>query len=148
MVKKFNEFNKYDIFLSMPTTDGYEFLSNKYDLPFKINEYINNNKLYQVNVLCDNDLVAICIFKLDNNRIHINYTYIINILQGKGVNNLILNKLYEFSISKSVNLITVNLRESNIFSKKSFLKNGFIINDKVELFYPDGEKKIPLFKKI
>ena len=58
------------------------------------------------------------------------------------------SKIEEIAIEMGVNIITSNVRESNKSSLNSLLKCGFSINDRVELTYPDGEKKIPLFKRL
>jgi hypothetical protein len=54
----------------------------------------------------------------------------------------------KFGIENDVNIITSNVRKNNLPSLKSLLKSGFVINKNYDLYYPDGEKKIPLFKKL
>ena len=50
--------------------------------------------------------------------------------------------------NNNVQVITSNVRESNLSSLNSLLNSGFQINKNYELYYPDGERKLPLFKKI
>lgn len=58
------------------------------------------------------------------------------------------DKIYEIALDNNVTVITSNVRESNKSSFNSLIKSGFEVNNNVNLFYPDGEKKIALFKKI
>ena len=55
------------------------------------------------------------------------------------------SKIIEIGKENNCSIITVNVRASNISSLKSLESIGFIINNKVELKYPDGEEKIPLY---
>ena len=59
-----------------------------------------------------------------------------------------IDVIFDIASKNNVSIITSNVRESNKASMKSLLASGFELNDRVELFYPDGEKKLPFFKKL
>lgn len=55
------------------------------------------------------------------------------------------NKIIEIGRNNKCTVITSNIRQSNITSLRSQQSVGFKVNDRVDLSYPDGEKKLPLY---
>lgn len=125
----------------------YDFISQHLNV-IGYDEYINNENLYQVGAFLEGVLIGIRIFRMKDGKIHLNYSAVLNEFRGQGINTIMYSKIEEIAIEMGVNIITSNVRESNKSSLNSLLKCGFSINDRVELTYPDGEKKIPLFKRL
>ena len=129
------------------TNETYNFIKKYLDV-IDIDSYINNHNLYQVVVRYDNEIIGIRIFRMNDGKIHLNYSAVIPEFRKMGLNKKMLNEIEKIGISNGVNVITSNVRESNIYSLKSLLGSGFQINTNYDLKYPDGEKKIPLFKRL
>jgi ribosomal protein S18 acetylase RimI-like enzyme len=111
-------------------------------------DYINNENLYQVGIFLDGEMVGLRIFRMKDGKIHLNYSAVSEEYRGKGLNVQMFKKIEEIGKSNGVTMITSNVRVSNKSSLNSLLSCGFSINDRVDLSYPDGEKKIALFKRI
>jgi ribosomal protein S18 acetylase RimI-like enzyme len=127
--------------------DTYDFISKYLDIiPF--DDYISNENLYQVVGRKDNQIIGVRIFRMKDGKIHLNFSAIIENQRNKGINRKLLSVIEKFGIENAVTIITSNVRKSNLPSLKSLLKSGFLINKNYDLSYPDGEKKIPLFKKL
>lgn len=129
------------------TKETYDFIKKYLDV-IEFDNYINNNNLYQVVVRYNNLIIGIRIFRMSDGKIHLNYSAVIPKFRNKGLNKKMFNEIEKIGISNNVNIITSNVRESNIKSLKSLLGSGFQINKNYDLKYPDGEKKIPLFKRL
>lgn len=125
----------------------YNFVSDYLSLmPYE--DYINNDNLYQVCCYKNDLLIGVRIFRMKEGKIHLNYSAVKKEFRNRGVNKMMFDKIKEIAIENNVSLITSNVRESNISSIKSLLSCGFKINDRVNLYYPDGERKIPFFIKL
>lgn len=129
------------------TNETYDFIKQYLDV-IDFDSYINNNNLYQVVARYDNSIIGIRIFRMNDGKIHLNYSAVIPEFRNKGLNKKMFNEIEKIGISNSVNIITSNVRESNISSLRSLLWSGFQINKNYDLKYPDGEKKLPLFKRL
>lgn len=129
------------------TKETYDFIKQYLDV-IEFDNYINNNNLYQVVARYNNLIIGIRIFKMSDGKIHLNYSAVIPEFRNKGLNKKMFNVIEKIGISNEVSVITSNVRESNIKSLKSLLGSGFQINKNYDLKYPDGEKKIPLFKRL
>ena len=146
----FNTFgveNKYIIEIEKKTSNSYNFVS-KYLNIISFDDYINNENLYQVVARKNNKIVGVRIFRMKESKIHLNYSVVDIQERNKALNRKMLLKIEKYAIKNKVNIITSNVRKSNIASLNSLLKSGFTINQNYDLYYTDGEKKIPLFKKI
>ena len=129
------------------TNETYDFIRQYLDV-IDFDSYINNNNLYQVVARYDNSIIGIRIFRMNDGKIHLNYSAVIPEFRNKGLNKKMFNEIEKIGILNNVNIITSNVRESNISSLKSLLGSGFQINKNYDLKYPDGEKKLPLFKRL
>jgi ribosomal protein S18 acetylase RimI-like enzyme len=125
----------------------YDFIS-RYLKVIPFDDYINNKNLYQIGILKNNDLIGIRVFKMIDHKIHLNYSVVIEHERNKGINKEMFKAIEEIAIKNNITIITSNVRKSNTYSLKSLLSSGFSVNEKSKLFYPDGEEKIALFKKL
>ena len=145
-LKSFNESNSSVRLIDKDQTT-YDFISSYLNV-VSYDDYIVNDNLYQVGCFSDGELVGLSIFKMVGDKIHLNYSVVSEDYRGGGLNIEMFKKIEEIGRSNGVSLITSNVRESNVSSLKSLLKCGFSINDRVDLRYPDGERKIALYKKL
>ena len=151
MIKSFNLFNEsienIKCSLCDKSKETYDFVSSEFEiLPY--DKYISNDNLYQVCCYVDNKLVGVRIFLMKEGKIHLNYTVVSSSYRNLGINRKMFDVIFDVANKNNVSIVTSNVRESNKASIKSLLASGFELNDRVELFYPDGEKKLPFFKKL
>lgn len=147
--KMIKSFNSFDIrcFLCPKSKETYDFVASEFKI-FPYENYISNENLYQVCCYSDDKLVGVRIFLMKEGKIHLNYTVVSESYRNKGINREMFDIIFDIASKNDISIITSNVRESNKASMKSLLASGFEVNDNVELFYPDGEKKIPFFKKL
>jgi ribosomal protein S18 acetylase RimI-like enzyme len=145
-LKSFNESNSLVRLIDKDQTT-YDFISSYLNV-ISYRDYITNQNLYQVGCFINDELVGLRIFRMLDGKIHLNYSAVSEDYRGGGLNVEMFKKIEEIGRSNGVNMITSNVRESNVSSLKSLLKCGFSINDRVDLRYPDGERKIALYKKL
>jgi len=112
------------------------------------NTYMENSNLYQVVARSLDDIVGVSIFKMKDGKIHINYSAVVEEKRSRGLNVEMTSEIEKIAKENNVDVITTNVRESNPASINSYLKSGFKINTNYSLSYPDGEKKIALFKRL
>jgi len=145
-LKSFNESNSSVRLIDKDQTT-YDFISSYLNV-ISYDDYIVNDNLYQVGCFINGELLGLSIFKMVGDKIHLNYSVVSEDYRGGGLNIEMFKKIEEIGRSNGVSMITSNVREGNVSSLKSLLKCGFSINDKVDLRYPDGERKIALYKKL
>ncbi len=145
-LKRFNESNSSVRLLDKDQTT-YDFISSYLDV-ISYRDYITNQNLYQVGYFINDELVGLRIFRMLDGKIHLNYSAVSDKFRGSGINSIMYLEIEKIGRSNGVSLITSNVRESNVSSLKSLLKCGFSINDRVDLRYPDGERKIALYKRL
>ena len=148
-MKYLRKFENYGINITTcdKSREIYDFVSKYLDI-ISYDSYITNENLYQVCGYNGDKLVAASIFRMKDGKIHMNYSAVDEAWRRQGLNTKLKNKIIAIGKKNNCNTITVNVRESNIASLNSLLSVGFKINDRVSLFYPDGEKKIPLYLNI
>lgn len=149
-IKSFLEHNISDdiiIELEEKTKETYDFIKKFLDV-IAFDNYMSNKNLYQVVVRYNNSIIGIRIFRMADGKIHLNYSAVDPEFRNRGLNKKMLNEIEKIAISNGINIMTSNVRESNISSLRSLLGSGFQINKNYDLKYPDGEKKIPLFKRL
>ncbi len=127
--------------------ETYEFIKNYLDV-IDFNDYVNNPNLYQVVARKGGDIIGVRVFRMKDGKLHLNYTAVSPLERNLGVNKLMLGEIEKIAKNNGVQVITSNVRESNLSSLNSLLNSGFQINKNYELYYPDGERKLPLFKKL
>jgi len=145
-LKSFNESNSSARLIDKDQTT-YDFISSYLNV-ISYRDYIVNDNLYQVGCFINGELLGLSIFKMVGDKIHLNYSVVSEGYRGGGLNVEMFKKIEEIGRSNGVSMITSNVREGNVSSLKSLLKCGFVINDRVDLRYPDGERKIALYKKL
>ena len=141
--------NKNDIVIDEEekTKETYEFVSQYLDI-LDFNDYITNPNLFQVVARLNNSIVGIMVFRMGDGKMHLNYSAVLPSERNAGLNKRMLDEVEKIASSNGINVITANVRESNTYSLRSLLSSGFEINQNYDMKYPDGEKKIPVFKKI
>jgi ribosomal protein S18 acetylase RimI-like enzyme len=143
-MKWLRKFNSINIKECAKSKEVYDFVASYLDI-LDFNSYIESENLYQV-CAYDNDLlVGASIFRMKDDKIHMNYGVVHESYRNKGINKRMKLKIIEIGRKNNCNIITSNVRESNKASLKSQQNIGFKINDRVDLKYKDGEKKIALY---
>lgn len=146
-LKLFENFEQIEVSLCDKSRESYDFVTKYLNIiPFE--DYISNDNLYQVCCYNSGELIGVRIFRMKDSKIHLNYSAVDERFRGRGINSLLFDEILKVAKSNGVTIITSNVRQSNKSSLQSLLKSGFQINDKVDMYYPDGEKKIPLFYKL
>jgi ribosomal protein S18 acetylase RimI-like enzyme len=144
-LKNFNEsFNNIQITECNKSIEGYNFVAKYLDI-LDFDSYINNENLYQICAYYGTNIVGVSIFKMKDGKIHMNYSSVDPDYRNKGINKEMKLKIIEIGRENGCTIITSNVRQSNISSLKSQKGVGFKVNDRVNLTYPDGEKKLPLY---
>lgn len=153
MIVKFEQYNES---ITLPdlkivscdkSKESYNFVSKHLDM-IDYESYINNENLYQICVYDKDKLVGVSIFRMKDGKIHMNYSSVDVDYRNKGINKKMKMKIIDIGRKNDCSIITSNVRASNLASLKSQLDVGFQINDKVDLTYPDGEKKLPLYLRL
>jgi ribosomal protein S18 acetylase RimI-like enzyme len=128
--------------------ESYQFMDNYLSPLIGYDDYIKNVNLYQIGAFDGENMVGLIIFRMKDGKIHINYTAVAPEYRKMGINARLLSEMEKVAKYNNVALITANVRESNVSSIRSFVLSGYTINQSADLKYPDGEKKIPIFKKM
>lgn len=145
-LKSFNESTSLIVKLIDKDLTTYDFIKSYLNV-ISYEDYIVNENLYQVGCFSGGELVGLMIFRMGD-KIHLNYTAVLDEFRGVGINGMMLSEIEKIGVDNGVSMITSNIRKRNVSSLRSLLKCGFSINDRVDLRYPDGERKIALYKKI
>jgi ribosomal protein S18 acetylase RimI-like enzyme len=130
------------------TIQAYEILTKYLDNIIGFDEYASNESLYQVCAYQSDKLIGVVVFRMKDDKIHLNYSAVIEDYRNKGINRKMLEKIIEIAKINKISLITANVRISNKASLKSLLNSGLNINNRVSLKYPDGEEKVAFYLKI
>ena len=146
-LKKYNESTSLIVKLIDKNLTTYDFIKSYLNV-ISYEDYIVNDNLYQVGCFSGGELVGLMIFRMRGDKIHLNYTAVLDEFRGVGINGMMLSEIEKIGVDNGVSMITSNVREGNVSSLRSLLKCGFSINDRVDLRYPDGEIKIALYKKL
>ena len=152
MILKYTKFleslKNIEVVRCQKNEDSYHFLEKHLKNIISKNDYINNENLFQVCGYDGGKLISVRCFKMKDNKIHLNYSAVDENYRKFGINQRMFNLIKQIAQKNDIHLITVNVRGSNKDSLNSLLKSGFQINNSVDLKYPDGEKKIPLYFKL
>ena len=104
------------------------------------NEEFNYKKVYE-----DNDkIVGFIDYSVIYDRIEINYIYVLEKYQRKGIATKLLNSIN----IDDINNITLEVNETNQKAIKFYQKNGFEIVSKREKYYKDGHDAYLMMKVI
>ena len=112
---------------------------------------LDRSKLSMVNDLYTTHYgdIGKAIFKINDNKAHVNIIATKNEERNKGVAKKITNEVEFFCKSKGVELITSNVSENNINSINLHISCGFTENkNAIGRFYDDGSRKLAFYKKI
>jgi len=144
-LRKFNEsIDNIKVVECDKSKETYDFVAKYLDI-LDFDVYINNENLYQVCVYDGDKLIGVSIFRMKDGKIHMNYGVVDPEYRNQGINKKMKLRIIEIGRENGCTVITSNVRQSNIASLKSQQSLGFKINDRVDLSYPDGEKKLPLY---
>jgi ribosomal protein S18 acetylase RimI-like enzyme len=144
-LRRFNEsFDNIEIVQCDKSRESYDFVAKNLDI-LDYDAYINNENLYQICAYDNDKLVGVSIFRMKDGKIHMNYSSVDEAYRNQGINKKMKLKIIEIGRENGCTVITSNVRQSNLSSLKSQQAVGFKVNDRVDLTYPDGEKKLPLY---
>jgi ribosomal protein S18 acetylase RimI-like enzyme len=144
-LRRFNEsFDSIEIVQCDKSRESYDFVAKQLDI-LDYDAYINNENLYQICAYDNDKLVGVSIFRMKDGKIHMNYSSVDESYRNQGINKKMKLKIIEIGKENGCTVITSNVRQSNLSSLKSQQAVGFKVNDRVDLTYPDGEKKLPLY---
>ena len=144
-LRRFNEsFDSIEIVQCDKSRESYDFVAKQLDI-LDYDVYINNENLYQICAYDNDKLVGVSIFRMKDGKIHMNYSSVDESYRNQGINKKMKLKIIEIGKENGCTVITSNVRQSNLSSLKSQQAVGFKVNDRVDLTYPDGEKKLPLY---
>ena len=146
-IKSFNDSTSLIVKLIDKDLTTYNFIKSYLNV-ISYEDYIVNENLYQVGCFSGDELIGLMIFRMVGDKIHLNYTAVLDEFRGLGINGMMLSEIEKIGVDNGVSMITSNVREGNVSSLRSLLKCGFSINDRVDLRYPDGERKVALYKKL
>jgi ribosomal protein S18 acetylase RimI-like enzyme len=145
----------YTLSVEPKSMEHYEFVRNHFDFPVDIGDYQNfmecpNRYIVAVrmNSSINPFLIGVSIFNMLKDKINIDYVAIDKEYRRKGINRAINNLIEEVALSNYIDLLTANIRETNVNSMNSFQKCGFIINENRMCKYSNGDIKIHVYKKL
>ena len=144
-LRRFNESSdNIEIVQCDKSRESYDFVAKHWDI-LDFDSYINNENLYQICAYDNDKLVGVSIFRMKDGKIHMNYSSVDETYRNQGINKKMKLKIIEIGRENGCTVITSNVRQSNLSSLKSQQVVGFKVNDRVDLTYTDGEKKLPLY---
>lgn len=145
---------KYILSLEDKSMEHYEFVRNHFDFPVDIDyqKFIEHPLSYVVTVRVEGAinpfLIGVSIFKMYDDKINIDYVAIDKEYRRKGINRAVNNLIEEIAVGNYIELLTANIRETNINSLMSFQRCGFEINENKKYKYNNGDPKVHVFKKL
>ena len=148
-ISKFFEHFQKSILIKLEdkSLETYQFIQKYLDV-IEFQNYIDNPNLYQIVARDLDQIIGLIIYKMKDGKIHINYTAVDSSRRLEGINTKMLQEIERIANDNNISVITTNVRSGNQSSINSFIKSGFQINTNYDLYYPDGERKIPLFKRL
>lgn len=126
----------------------YNFIAEYLNITLDIEKYLVSENTKQIVARDNGTIVGAIIFNINNNKAHISYAAVSTEMRNNGINKKMLSALEEYCKNNGIIMLTSNIRAGNIASLTSRLNSGFQINHNYDLKYPDGEKKLPMFKKL
>lgn len=134
--------------LGNKSLDSYEFMNRFITVTIPFEEYIENENINQVIVYHNDKIIALRIYRILEDRIHLTYTAVDVPYRGNSINHMMLLRIEEIAKNLGIDTLTSNVRVSNLASLRSLEKSGFIPIQGQNLTYSNGEKKIPHMKKL
>ena len=144
----------YTLSLEEKSMEHYEFVRNHFDFPVDIDyqKFVEHPCSYVVAVRMEavNNpfLIGVSIFKMYDDKINVDYVAIDKEYRRKGINRAVNNLIEEIALGNYIDLLTANIRETNINSLMSFQRCGFEINENRKCKYSNGDVKVHVFKKL
>ena len=134
--------------LGNKSLDSYEFMNRFIPMSMSLEDYLNDTNINQVIVYHDDKIIALRIYRILEDRIHLTYTAVDIPYRGNSINHMMLLRIEKVSRNLGIDTLTSNVRESNSASLRSLEKSRFEPILGQELTYSNGEKKIPHMKKL
>ena len=134
--------------LGHKSLDSYEFMNRFISVSIPFEEYIDDSNINQVIVYHDDKIIALRIYRILEDRIHLTYTAVDVPYRGNSINHMMLLRIEDIAKNLGIDTLTSNVRESNLASLRSLEKSGFSPIFGQNLTYSNGEKKIPHMKKL
>ena len=154
MIKSYNQFvneslsQNYRYEFDKKSEEVFQFINNYLITEYDLKEYLNSKTTHQLSVYDGDKLIGASIFEMEIPKIHNSYCAVLEQYRNKGINKNILLKLIQFGKENGCNQFTAYVREDNIQSLKSHMSIGMIVEDEFDGRYPDGDKKLLLYKML
>lgn len=132
------------------TEEHYDFLKSYFKkFVTDLDKFLNTKNYRCCEYRVDGKLIGCVFFVIHDTYIHINASLVSENFRGIGINREMGEKIIEYYMEiPNINKLTCNIGEKNKSSVQSALKIGFEINNNVDMYYPDGEKKIAMYYKL
>ena len=138
------------------TEEHYTFLQIFFDLHVTLQEFTTRKDLFVVTAETKNSELIGCMLvrqaTLSSGKIvyRVQYTAVPTLHRGKGVNNKMLGYLYEYAKENNGANLVASIRNDNVSSIISFLRNGFRIYAAYGrvAYYKTGGMKVRVKRKI
>ena len=154
MIKSYNQFineslsSNYRYEFDNKSEEVFEFINNYLITEYDLKEYLTSKTTYQLSVYDGDKLIGASIFEVEKPKIHNSYCAVLEQYRNKGINKNILLKLMEYGKNNGCVQFTAYVREDNIQSLKSHMSIGMMVDEGFEGRYPDGDKKLLLYKML
>ena len=127
---------------------SFDFINRFINVSISLDDYLHSPNMKQVITYDKDKIVGLRIFKILEDSIHLTYTAVEVPYRGYGINHMMLEIIEDLSRELGIDILTSNVRESNISSLRSLEKSGFISIPGKNLTYSNGEEKIPHMKRL
>jgi ribosomal protein S18 acetylase RimI-like enzyme len=127
---------------------SFDFINRFINVSISLDDYLHSPNMKQVITYDSDKIVGLRIFKILEDSIHLTYTAVEVPYRGYGINHMMLEIIEDLSRELGIDILTSNVRESNISSLRSLEKSGFISIPGKNLTYSNGEEKIPHMKRL
>ena len=134
--------------LGNKSLDSYEFMNRFIPMSMSLEDYLNDTNINQVIVYHNDKIIALRIYRILGDRIHLTYTAVDIPYRGNSINHMMLLRIEKVATNLGIDTLTSNVRESNSASLRSLEKSGFKPILGQDLTYSNCEKKIPHMKRL
>ena len=149
------------------TKEHFDFMSKYFKTYFTLKEFLARKDFFVVVIRDEEsgDIVALTLVRetpmkvpvagskkktkyITFSVLRVVYTVVDEEYRGQGLNQVLLDFVYEYGKENGAKYIVANIRKSNTSSIRSFVKNGFRISKLKPKPYKTGEEKIRVVKFI
>lgn len=145
--------------IEQKTKEHFDFMSKYFKMYFTLGDFLKRKDLFVV-VIRDDDsnIVALTLVRETWMKVpegystfsvlRVVFTIVDEDYRGHGLNQILLDFVYDYGKENGAKYIVANIRESNVVSIRSFMKNGFSLSNIKTKPYKNGEKKVRVVKFI